>query len=709
MIIKEVTIQNFRSYYGTTSIKFNDGLVLFIGDNGDGKTTFFEALEWLFDTSRKSMESRLISQKRIEELPDLQSDILRVSMIFEHEGEHTVEKSFLFTKDNGEISTSDFQFKGLINDGSQRLPWPGGTLLDHFFEPAIRKYCLFKGEENLNIFTNEDALNYLIETFSNIRQFDPYYTGDIDECGFTDYAEVQSRRAYEKAMRSDKQNSAQERDLSSNMELVRNDLNSLRIRLKTYRENAANYSKKLNEIESSKEASELLKDINERLKSINEKKTTIEQEIKEDYTIKLLDEMWVLCGFNNTFEEFQLKVSNFSTEKRQIERNEDINKGKRELAAEISKGIIPLSPNIPDKISMQEMIKDEFCKVCGREAKKGSEAYNFMLNKLNTLLSNQLPKIKEEKPLFPNNFVKELEQKSNNLDNQQEYINNLINDIKESFKFNEDKKKEVKFIQESIVIEEDNKKKILAQNDNFTEEQLRNAYENIQNWWSIRMDAEREIALLEQDEQSKLNELELLRKSYDNLAKNSLASTYSKVYTALNKIMEAFKHAKEKNTYDFLKLLEQKANHYLEKLNIDGFHGIIRIIRSSDGSARMVLHDTNDTSIVSPNQALKTTMYMSVLFAVSELTTIKRENDYPLIFDAPTSSFAPQKEIDFFNVISDIKKQCIIFTKSFLDHNSIVDYEKIKPLNCTIYRMEKKQPYNKLDLSTIHTGITLLK
>src|SRR5699024_823226 len=97
----------------------------------------------------------------------------------------------------------------------------------------------------------------------------------------------------------------------------------------------------------------------------------------------------------------------------------------------------------------------------------------------------------------------------------------------------------------------------------------------------------------------------------------------------------------------------------------DGFYGIIRILKTHDGNARIALQDRNDRLISSPNQALKTTMYMSVLFAVSELTSIKRENDYPLIFDAPTSSFSIQKESDFFKVISVIKKQCIILAKSF--------------------------------------------
>ena len=251
--------------------------------------------------------------------------------------------------------------------------------------------------------------------------------------------------------------------------------------------------------------------------------------------------------------------------------------------------------------------------------------------------------------------------------------------------------------------------KLLAQNDTFSEEQLQNAYENIRNWFDYRNEAEKQIILLEKEEKEIEQGLEAIQKEYDTLAKTSVASTYSKVHTAFSKIQNAFKYGKEKNTRDFLSLLEDKSNSYLEKLNIDGFYGIIRIIKMSDGSARIVLQDKNDTFVASPNQALKTTMYMSVLFAISELTTIKRENDYPLIFDAPTSSFAPQKESDFFKVIADIKKQCIIFSKSFLTDTGTLDTTKTDALRCTIYRMEKKTPFNKLDLSTIQTVITPIK
>lgn len=48
MIIKDIKIKNFRSYYGYNTLTLSKGLTLVIGDNGDGKTTLFEALEWLF-------------------------------------------------------------------------------------------------------------------------------------------------------------------------------------------------------------------------------------------------------------------------------------------------------------------------------------------------------------------------------------------------------------------------------------------------------------------------------------------------------------------------------------------------------------------------------------------------------------------------------------------------------------------------------------
>ena len=39
MIIKDIIIKNFRSYYGENKFTFSNGLTLIIGDNGDGKVS----------------------------------------------------------------------------------------------------------------------------------------------------------------------------------------------------------------------------------------------------------------------------------------------------------------------------------------------------------------------------------------------------------------------------------------------------------------------------------------------------------------------------------------------------------------------------------------------------------------------------------------------------------------------------------------------
>ena len=63
-----MNIKNFRSYYGDNTFEFAQGLTLIIGDNGDGKTTFFEALEWLFDTATENKSATNISEKRKSEM-----------------------------------------------------------------------------------------------------------------------------------------------------------------------------------------------------------------------------------------------------------------------------------------------------------------------------------------------------------------------------------------------------------------------------------------------------------------------------------------------------------------------------------------------------------------------------------------------------------------------------------------------------------------
>ena len=99
MIIKEIKIKNFRSYYGDKNVfNFSDGLTLILGENGDGKTTFFEALQWLFNTTIDKGSLEHISEMRKSKLEVGEHDEVSVFMSFEHDGLKSVEKSFTFER-----------------------------------------------------------------------------------------------------------------------------------------------------------------------------------------------------------------------------------------------------------------------------------------------------------------------------------------------------------------------------------------------------------------------------------------------------------------------------------------------------------------------------------------------------------------------------------------------------------------------------------
>ena len=78
MIIHKIEIENFRSYYKDNVFELTNGLNLIIGSNGDGKTTFYEALEWLLrtDGTNKTHLKYIVYQRSQDAVFGYDNDIL---------------------------------------------------------------------------------------------------------------------------------------------------------------------------------------------------------------------------------------------------------------------------------------------------------------------------------------------------------------------------------------------------------------------------------------------------------------------------------------------------------------------------------------------------------------------------------------------------------------------------------------------------------
>lgn len=724
MIIRQIKIHNFRSYYGYNHLLLSEGLTLVIGDNGDGKTTLFEALEWLFDTTGDNRKISHISEKRKSELEIGESDEVSVSITFEHDGEKEIEKSFAFERVSEEIiKTKDYKFVGYFTDGAERYSVLGDRLLNMCFEPVIRKYCLFKGENELNVFDNETALKTLVDTFSGIKDFDKLVE-------LTANFEQSSARATNRELQNDKKVSNQAKELNAQLNDVMNDIQSIKTELNQKEISINEFSSKLELLEKNQETSELYQDLKGRLKELGNKRARLASYTMCEYSTNLLDEYWILRSFPSIIKEFSLKISALSKEKRRLDKQETERlakvAGEREIISKIQKlanDAVPLPWNLPDEATMKEMIDDEICKVCGRPAPKGSEAYEFMCNKLNEYLAhvstavnkNSVTKEDDAKPLFPNSFINELHSRQIKLSGDTEReIAKIATTISDRLEFIGKRKVELDDVEKQLQELETEKNDLLMQSG-LSADLLDKSISDLRGFFEAKSRAESRVSELKttlifkenaRDEiQSKLSQLE---------PTSSMTQVYQRVHTAFEKINKAFANAKEQNINNFLQMLESESNKYLQKLNKNDFYGIIRIRKTINNSARIELYSDNGTRIENPNGALKTTMYMSVLFAISQITTLKREQDYPLIFDAPTSSFGGFKEDTFYNVIDTIDKQCIIVTKDLLNIDKTtgkktLDLDTINKLSCSVYRIEKLEPFNDKDLSTIQTVVKQIR
>lgn len=712
MIIKKIEINNFRSYYKLNVFELVNGLNLIIGSNGDGKTTFYEALEWLFRTDGSvKVDTKLISKKRSEELSSDESDEVRVSMTYEHKGYiKTLEKSFRFTKSyDGEITTSNFSFELLEENGTERMV-RDGMKFDYDLPSEIRKYTMFKGESDLDVFQSSNALKMLVETFSDVKDFEAYFS-------FMEYSTKLAEQAQANAQKSDRKNSEKINQLKRVIEQERNALSDIEREIKTKEEEASNFSGLLKSIEQSKETSKLLMNVNRRIDTLSKKRAQVQSSIKEDYTISLLDDMWILMGFGDVAEEYSQKISVVDKKRRKIENEYLQTAGAEKLIKKMQKQetpFIPLPVHIPGQKIMEEMLDEEICKICGRPAKKHSDPWNYMLQRLEEY-KNSLKDDEEEDvaPCYQNDYIVELQKRDTILNDSLSEITKLRNHIKKVISANNRLHEEVKKIDANLNNEIENKKRILAQADGLTEEQLLSHFESISNWMDLKNQAEKRLEVLKSQRMIHRKNLDDAKDGLSKLAEGTSAALYAKIATLIRDISEAFKSAKETNKKRLLHSIEDEANVFLESLNTNDFKGIIRILEKDNGQGEAVLMNSDNTRIFNPNTALRTTYLMSVLFAIGKLASLRNDSEFPLVFDAPTSSFTDAKETEFFNVISKLNKQVVIVTKSFLreghDGDLIIDPDKINEVVGRIFRIEKKKPFDDKDLATIQTVITKIK
>ncbi len=737
MIISKLVIGNFRSYYGEKIFEFKRGLNLILGSNGDGKTTFYDALEFVL--GEQNIDSNVylrscISAKMLANLAAGEKGEVKVSLEMQNNANQKryVERSFDVVKgDDGAISISNVQHLGYVKLAIGRKSVPVSSLLqgEALFPAVIKKYSLFKGERALNIFEDKTTLQNLINLFSDIKEMDPYIA-------FSRFAEKTSEIAVSNAQKKNKQTGVKAANLMEERSKLEKKLKDAQARLETFQKNYLDTNQKIESIESDFDTIELVHSMQDALKQVEIDIETEKSKLRENYSVSLLDDLWILEGFQPILESFAEKMTVLSEQKQtlinldkeaKIRRQAKI-EAEQKTIEEFKAKLVQLPWYIPDVKTMQSMLEKEVCLVCGSKAVKGSDAYNHIASRLQEALEHLAPKkeiidnseeSKEDTILFIGKSIDYIHQLSIQLYNYGKNISEIKYEIENVKLGNEKIQNHISKKYEQADSIRTKIAQILAQSKSGNDiGGMVGNWSNIKHWFSDKESISVEIdrlttKIIPQIKESIRQNIE----EYKKCAVSSAAKEFLKINNFFRLFSNALENAEERGLEEFMGRLAESANKFLSILNVDDFTGIIRIYRDiRDNAVRVKLIDKSGKIIENPNTSLYTTMHLSVLFAISELTKDNFDNDYPLILDAPTSSFDEGKDKTFYQVMNErLNKQCIVVTKSFLvkDEDTerfIIDEKGLRKLlsvrQIPVYRIEKMIGFDKQDLSSIETIVT---
>lgn len=724
MIIKKLTIKNFRSYFGEQCFEFSERLNLILGANGDGKSTLFDAIKWVFSTDGKNSDllaSSLVSQKFFSMLPPSGHGEVKVSVSVRHANhDYMIERSFIVTKNiDGKMKISDSSHIGYMSiPGVARKTSPAQDLIEKkgLFPAVIKKYCLFKGESELNIFKDQKTLINLINLFSEVKDFDSFKS-------FSTYAEHLANQARTSAKDKDQRRARKASEIKEEIEIKERRLQSLIDRREDWKKSYLDYDKWISDLDNSKDTIELVHGLQETINSKEHEKENLEESLDENYSVKLLDNYWILYGFKPILEEYSQKARKLSEERESLKRAFDYKElkkvaekdAKKEALKSLEQEFAQLPWFIPDIDTMKEMLEEHRCKVCGTSAPEGSAPYNFMKARLLEAISKKRGEIKKEETetnevpvLFVHDFINALRQHSISIYGFDTKIEQIGSSINEKIESNDKIHEKIEQLSHKMQEAQNKINEIIAQSASGVDaSSYFDLFTKLRNWSDSKEETNRKIQGADRDIPILREDIERLNKEYNKYISKE-GQIYANLYTFFSLLSKSLDRAETASFDDFLEKLKTEANVFISTLNVDDFSGYVDIYNNGDGRVFLQLIDKNGKIVEHPNTSLETTMHISILLAISELTKKERDNEYPLIFDAPTSTFDEGKDSDFYACLnSKVEKQCIVVTKSFLNRNNDGDFEmdsiRLKSFNCPIYRIRKRTGFDQKDLSTIET------
>lgn len=717
MIIKNITIENFQSYYESQTMEFSKGLNLIIGNGGKGKSKLFNAFYWVlfgkiyitgigWCTTDNLPQSAKFAMQRYEfinkrALFNAQiNDKIRASVQIEIEddkgNDYIIERSVSALRLEGEEWDSNDAWQVGGNMLKVSFDSTTGTKvlndllaedkINELFPDGIRNYIWFQGEslESLINFRNKETLKAAVKHIS----YFPYYEklSEIISKSKLKIAGIESRKLKE----VNKHNSNVKGLLSTidnlNYKIAREEENKKQFEthIETIKIALADGETKISGLASYSMLVKKYKDCENDINKLLSETTRIDEFQREK-----LPSLWILRGIEPMIQQCK----------------EIIEKHKEEEYTVPEKKYL----DNPSRSKLEEILKDKKCFVCGTEFSENDAPYHYITERL---------RLQEE-------YLKEMEEYTSNMQLSkqfnmfvgkiQDYPDSLLislSKIDKQWKNSEDelekymaqrrrKQDEKRKLDEQI---EDIKKKhgvdpvTQAETAGIINSSIRASRSNLEA-------QQRKLDVSKQTISNYRSELRAAERELEKLGAKD--STVAKVPETEWKHISTFledicKRVQENARKDLLHKIEERANLFYAKFteHDNGYKGNVKI--GEDYSIEF------DAGLNTSHEDRKK---MSIINALLSLNQEAMGTYYPFISDAPTSSFDLETTHKYLLGIKDIFGQSIVLTKDIdLESDKYIDLRNQSNVS-RIYNLESKiySGDSNRGQHEVSTQITILK
>lgn len=717
MIIRNITIENFQSYYESQTIEFSKGLNLIIGNGGKGKSKLFNAFYWVlfgkiyitgigWCTTDNLPQSAKFAMQRYEFINKRAlfkaqiNDKIRASVQIEIEddkgNDYIIERSVSALRLEGEEWDSKDAWQVGGNMLKVSFDSTTGTKvlndllaedkINELFPDGIRNYIWFQGEslESLINFRNKETLKAAVKHIS----YFPYYEklSEIISKSKLKITGIESRKLKE----VNKHN--------SNVKGLLSTINNLNYKISREEENKKQFETNIETIKIALEEGEtkisglasysmLVKKYKDCENEIN--KLLSETTRIDEFQREKLPSLWVLRGIEPMIQQCK----------------EIIEKHKEEEYTVPEKKYL----DNPSRSKLEEILKDKKCFVCGTEFSEDDAPYHYITERL---------RLQEE-------YLKEMEEYTSNMQLSkqfnmfvgkiQDYPDSLLislSKIDKQWKDSEDelerymaqrrrKQDEKRKLDEQI---EDIKKKhgvdpvTQAETAGIINSSIRASRSNLET-------LQRKLDVSKQTLNNYRSELRATERELEKLGAKD--TTVAKVPETEWKHISTFledicKRVQENARKDLLHKIEERANLFYAKFteHDNGYKGNVKI--GEDYSIEF------DAGLNTSHEDRKK---MSIINALLSLNQEAMGTYYPFISDAPTSSFDLETTHKYLLGIKDIFGQSIVLTKDvdlesdkYLDLQNQSNVSRIYNLESKIYSGDSNRGQHE-----VSTQITILK